>query len=381
MLMILIRNTATEIMKIVLDTVVITLVLIMALSCNDTVENLVNPQPPQPGRRDYTWELDTLDMPMNYLGAVWGAVPNDVWAVGAGGTFRDRLQHYDGKEWSAYNKEAILCTGNTLYGFSEDNVWMGGGDEASTGAGIWHYDGNKWTRNYIYSVKGEYSTEVTDLWGLSPNNIFACGYIGYKGSTEDSLRGFVLHYDGNSWTEVAKGDKDYQFLTIRSEHTFPSSFFDLGDKSFILAYKLGNERSDSEIFAFYELDGNNLRRIYSNTRGNIHYANLSVINGTSFFLINQDVYTYKNNSFVKEFSVYNPNIVAIMSGRNSKDIFFDMNDGIVNYNGSDFEYIYRFPVSMSILGQPLIFKNDVFFIIWDKSGPQIINEILHGALK
>ena len=82
-------------MKLIFYTAIITIFLITAFNCKDTI---VNPQM-EPGRRDYTWELDTLNMPMNYLGAVWGAVPNDLWAVGAGGTSLDRLQHYDGNNW------------------------------------------------------------------------------------------------------------------------------------------------------------------------------------------------------------------------------------------------------------------------------------------
>ena len=365
-------------MKIIKTLPFILLLFVNAQSCKSPTA----PESLQPGRRDYVWELDTLNMPMNYLGAVWGAVPNDVWAVGAGGTYNDRLQHYDGKKWSAYNKEAILCTGNTLYGFSENNVWMGGGDELSNGAAIWHYDGNKWTRNYIYHVSGEYSTEVTDMWGLAPNNIFACGTINYGGSypggLSDSLQGFVLHYNGTAWMEVVKGNMNYQFLTIRSEYNFPNSFFNIGYKSYILSYKLSNVSSDSSIFAIYELDENRLQKIYLNTRGEITLASINVINGVVNFFIKNNFYNYKNNVFVRQFSIENPNIEYEFCGRNTNDIFFCMYDGIFHYNGSDFSYLYKNIFLGNALSSILI-GSEVFFAIYN--GRTNKNMVLHGKLK
>jgi hypothetical protein len=344
-------------------------------------DNPTGPLEDTPGRRDYVWELDTLNMPANYLGAVWGASPNDVWAGGAGGTEYDRLWHYDGNKWKVYNKEPIYCTVETIYGFDYNNVWMGGGDEPSSGAAIWHYDGSRWTRNYVYNVSGEYATEVTDIWGLAPNNIYACGTISYKKGTIDSFQGFVLHYDGTGWTEVSKGDTNYQFDFIRSEYNYPNSFLNLGYKSYTQAFKYSIINSDSSIFAFYELEGSNLKKIYSNTGGNIHYTSLSNIDGTIYFLINQDVYEYTNGEFNKQFSLESPNFGYQFWGRNLQDIFVRMMDGIAHYNGADIRYLYKFSPSISETNRPLILKNDIFFMIWDGSGSQITNEILHGKLK
>jgi len=131
----------------------------------------VEPEKPQPGRRDYVWTVDTLDMPMNWIDAVWGASPNDVWAVGAGGTYNDRLLHYDGEKWTTYTNERIWCTGNVLFGFSEDDVWMGGGGGwLSGGAGIWHYDGTKWSQNYVYDIQDSPLMYVQDIWGPDPQD-------------------------------------------------------------------------------------------------------------------------------------------------------------------------------------------------------------------
>ena len=123
---------------------IVSMITLWALcSCEDNPSEF-EPEP-EPGQRNYVWTLDTLAMPMNYISSVWGASPDDVWAVGGGGTQYDRLLHYDGTEWSTYTKEPIWCTGMTLFGFSADNVWMGGqAGWGERGAGIWHYDGTNW---------------------------------------------------------------------------------------------------------------------------------------------------------------------------------------------------------------------------------------------
>ena len=135
---------------------------------------------PEPGPRNYIWEVDTLNMEMNYIHSIWGASPTDVWTVGPAGTYKDRLQHFNGANWSAYNKEAILCLGNTLFGFRTDDVWMGGGDCRSNDAAIWHYNGTKWSQHYVYGVKGSYSAQVNDIWGTHKKNIYACGIFVFK---------------------------------------------------------------------------------------------------------------------------------------------------------------------------------------------------------
>jgi hypothetical protein len=370
-------NFGLKLFKVSIFLLLVAILIVLGFSCRDDITGSQTNEP-QPGRRDYVWTLDTLNMPVNYLDAIWGATPNDVWAVGAGGTYSDRLQHYDGKKWSAYNKEPILCEGSTLYGFSESNVWMGGESQVTPGATIWHYDGNQWTENYNYNVNGAYIVEVTDIWGLQSNNIFACGTITYKGSA-DTLQSFVLHYNGINWTEVVKGDLNYQFLTIRSEYTTTNSFLSQY-ASYILGYKLSNISDDSAIVAFYELDGDQLKKIYSNTVGKIYWGDISEIDNQVYFLISQDVYKYINGSFAKQFSLSSSNFSYQFWGRNTEDIFVRMMNGVAHYDGTDIQYLYKFPPKLSEVMNPMIFQNDVFFMVLDKNEPQIINEILHGKL-
>jgi len=71
--------------------------LFLLIYCEQNNHSTRPEEPLQPGARNYVWQLDTLDMPVNYISSVWGASPDNVWAVGGGGTEHDRLLHYDCK--------------------------------------------------------------------------------------------------------------------------------------------------------------------------------------------------------------------------------------------------------------------------------------------
>ena len=92
--------------KIILYIVFTSLILYTAISCNKN--SVIPPEDDQPGRRDYTWTVDTLDMQMNWITGIWGSSPENVWATGDGGDFNQRLYHYDGSKWEIYAKEPIL---------------------------------------------------------------------------------------------------------------------------------------------------------------------------------------------------------------------------------------------------------------------------------
>lgn len=348
------------------------LVLVLT-SAYFSCDNPTGPIEEQPGRRDYVWTVDTLDMPMNYLSTVWGSSPNDVWAGGAGGTEYDRLWHYDGNKWKVYNKGPIYCTLNTLYGFSSNNVWMGGGDGR-----IWHYDGNRWSQNFRVKVDGSYSISVDNMWGNSSNDIYACGTIFYNmGSVYDTLKlkGFVLHYDGSIWKEIVKGPEGFQFLYIKGEAFI--RFISGSGNVYVYAYNVSKTGDDS--VAFYELNGSNLKKIYSNSLGKISGANFALISGKLFFLIGSDVYRYVEEDFIKQFSVSNINFGYYIFGRTSKDIFINMNDGLAHFNGDNIQYILKYPSNWNIISGQVLFENELFSGFVDSDNNR--NLVLIGKLK
>jgi len=326
---------------------------------------------PDPGNRNYEWELDTLNMPMNYLSAVWGATADDVWAIGGGGTQYDRLLHYDGTKWSTYTKEVIWCSGFTVFGFSADDVWMGGGAGwLERGAGIWHYDGVEWTQNYVYSIEETYhSINVCDIWGPSPDDVYACGRVVFDDGNGGICKGFVLHYDGVKWQKIVQADFNSEFLRIRKEK----------DNVYVFSYGLNRETGDGDV-EFYQVKDNELIKMYSNKESEINWASMSNIDGKIYFVIGREVFRYQEKKFRLFLSIDNVNFYTQVTGRNEKDLFIAMSDGIAHYNGTDVEYIYRFPLEgMSIIGHPLILDEEIFYgIIY--LGTQWYNMVLHGKL-
>ena len=80
-------------------------------SCN---KNPVAPPENKPGRKDYTWTVDTVVSPANYpyktLLRLWGSSPTNVWATGRGGDATANIFHFDGNQWisSKYNNKYII---------------------------------------------------------------------------------------------------------------------------------------------------------------------------------------------------------------------------------------------------------------------------------
>lgn len=132
------------------------------------------------------WRLIDSELPAALL-SVWGAGPDDVWAVG--GDLRDGtgplVVHYDGASWS---RVPTGVDGGDLwwvFGFEGGPIFMGG-----TGGRILKYDGGTFT-----TMDTPSAATVFGLWGSSPTDVWAVGgELGTRG-------GFAWRNDGsNTWT-------------------------------------------------------------------------------------------------------------------------------------------------------------------------------------
>ncbi len=125
----------------------------------------------------YCWENPLPSA--GFLNAVWGAAPNDVYAVGDGG----RILHFDGTSWQ------VQATGTDTWITS---VWGSGPDDVyalSDGGTILHRRGGAWKKEQIDD--GGYLTAV---WGSGPNDVFVVG-----------SNGAVFHFDGREWSGQSTG--------------------------------------------------------------------------------------------------------------------------------------------------------------------------------
>ncbi len=340
-------------MKTIKITIQIALTMLLLTTCG---ENIIGPNFP-PGRRDYVWTLDTLKSPFNNFTGLWGSSSSDVWTVGGGGNDEDRLWHFDGTKWSPYTKERIICTGKTLFGFSKDNVWMGGGDGR-----IWHYNGSTWKENFEYKPNEGWAI-ITEMWGREPNDVYAIGVIFLP---KNEQRGFVLHYDGHKWYEYFKASYMSQFTSI------------LGDKknTFITGIKIfvsdKNVMSTDSVY-ISKIDNKKLTKIYS-PQINQSFS-IALVGNELHVVIDNILYNYSDGGFKQVFKIDMPNFASCVYGRNYKDLFVKFYDGLGHYNGTDIEYLYKFNDNFSYYtGWPIDFGNAVFFSMTHK-------RILRGFLK
>ncbi len=121
------------------------------------------------------------------LWGVWGAAPNDLWAVGGSGNAEASpvLLHYDGATWASVAPPAIARAGVSafykVWGTGADNVYVVG----QRGV-VLHRAGSAW-REELAGVSGD----LVSLWGTDANHILA---VGGRGNA------LVTRWDGHTWT-------------------------------------------------------------------------------------------------------------------------------------------------------------------------------------
>lgn len=144
------------------------------------VQNCDTTDPPnndiEPGRRDYTWSVDSVSSSgYPYIKSIWGSSTTDVWGAGFSEDVRDCLWHYDGVSWSRATEGTPITT------------------------------------------SGEGSPIVGGVWGTAQNDVWAFG--GRRFSNPERIGSFVMHFDGENWTEV------------NSDNNMPNGLFDLYERN------------------------------------------------------------------------------------------------------------------------------------------------------
>lgn len=140
------------------------------------------PVPPEP----VPWTSVAQSRPEALL-AVSGRSSSDVWAVGADRGRGPAVLHYDGKAWRE------LATGQRgdlwwVHAFEKGPVMMAGGN-----ATLLRYEDGVFTR---MRTPGLARHTVYGVWGPSPEDVYAVGSV-------SGQSGFIWHYDGTQWSEVA----------------------------------------------------------------------------------------------------------------------------------------------------------------------------------
>ncbi|MGD8781632.1 MAG: hypothetical protein PVH88_22030, partial [Ignavibacteria bacterium] len=253
---------------IVIAAIVLTTLLTL-LTCGD---NGVEPEV-EPGRRDYTWTVDTLNIPYTTLHRIWGSAPDDVWVVGPGGDLDKTIYHFNGSEWENDGVSRIISP-LSVWGFSKSDVWLGGRDGR-----IWHYDGTNWEENIVFERNTDQRIGFQEMWGDSPDNLFATGYSGVG---EDRI-GVIAYYNGSGWEMIEFPELNYNFIRIKRGKAESSNYY---------------LRGIGDNVAIFEYDGNeNFKIIYEGFDNTESWAFIQEINDRMYFVTGNEINQYINNEF------------------------------------------------------------------------------------
>ena len=167
-----------------------------------------------------TWQPMAGDLNGVILRRVWGAEPDNVFAVGDQGA----LYHYDGAAWVPMDS-GVRAPLTDIWGSAADNIFAVGAEAAFHGptryeAGtILHFDGSAWTR-----MPTRYIRSLSAIWGTSPPNVFALS------------RGDLARFDGQVWSHMPA---PLDVSALIDLHGVPGGSIFMIDGSKILRYSPG----------------------------------------------------------------------------------------------------------------------------------------------
>lgn len=308
------------------------------------------------GRRDYVWEVDTLDVPLHsyviYRDNV-GNSPDDIWL----GNLDAGLYHYDGEKWEW--TEFPARTPSALWLFEDNTLWIGTSQSV-----ILKRENGVWAESYPLTYKDYDLIEIFGMYGKEKDDIYAVG-IAIKGIKEEQryiTEGIFLHYNGIEWRFLDSLNLDeIQLNNIYYQESI--------DTYFIWAIKIEDGEVLDKLFTF---DRKNLTEILS-TQGSI---NLSTLKGIVYININFEVYKYINKELVLWKDFTGTEFISNFVGRNENDFFNRSRNGIGHYNGKDYVTIY--PTHLDI-HTGIVFEKDIFVTAEDSYNKHYI--VIHGTLK
>lgn len=335
-------------------------VLFLNLSCKK--DNPIAPPDDTPGRRDYTWFVDTIYAGGNYINSIDGVSPNDVWVTSNPGDFSQTFYHFDGTRWSTDGMNRSFSP-ERLLAVASNNVWSVGfsGD-------IWHYDGNQWAAQIRITADSNFVVGLESIDGDSPINLYSVGTYFDSG---DNMHPLIYHFNGNVWSKVNIQDAFYTLIKIR--FYTPAKAVIIGSTHI----SDGSVPDSSKIFLF---DGMHLQGIYSALENRDGTANCARIPEGIIISRGMRLTFFDGNNEHDILNIQNTLYGNVIEARSIKDIFLGMSDGIMQYDGTDVQYLFKFP-DTNFRGFEIIktFTTSVFIATHDWNTN--LNIIYRGYLK
>ncbi len=290
--------------------------------------------------RTYTWTIDTLYIFPNQilLDRIWGTSANNLYAVGHSSGSAGTMWHFDGNKWT--NVKLGQFEGGTIpapfdlkdiHGLSGDNIFaVGNRPPFISGASfIIHFDGNKWTEQHAPSE----SYSLLSVWMNASNDVWACGW-----------NGTLLHYDGIQWK------KDSVVVSMPPGATFQLTSIARTPSGEMLMLGAAYEVIPPEMFLrwtyYFFRRGNNVWTLHDTfvrsegDRGGKWGAfRLAVLpTGTVYSVDSYGLFQWNGTQWIKRYS--NIKNTAAVFGTDDNNLFVAGAIGLlVHYNGTDwFEY-------------------------------------------
>jgi hypothetical protein len=154
-----------------------------------------------------TW--DRNDLSPRWIVALWGAAPNDLWAVAWGGGPGDgkvEFRHWNGQAWTAMEQPSLAGLQNLRFrmtGTSTSDVWVLASDPSSTlptdpgRSFALHWDGSAWTNRSLGLDQG---SMWADSLAISSSEVWVAGR---RFSSSWETIPSLFRWDGAAWSDVA----------------------------------------------------------------------------------------------------------------------------------------------------------------------------------
>ena len=331
----------------------LTVISLLIFNSCDTAEPIADEI--TPGRRDYTWTVDTLDHPVSKIG---GSSPTDVWVTSLG-DWDKSISHFDGTIWSSYGINGIVVP-YAIYAFDANNIFIG----AENGK-IWRYDGNGWEMFANVTINESSQIAFYGFWGESPNNFYAFGaYPDQYGIYNNSV---IIKINSNTW----------EALNSDSLHGAVQAIFknSLDDNIYLRTIEW-NTGSTYDTISIYSYSNNIFNRLYKGTWDYNQACNINLINNEVYFVLGRKIAKRINNEFETIIDLSSMNFSNTLWGRTSQDIFLSMTDGLAHFNGNDVEYLFNFNKSSTQIYGIALFDKEIFVLVYEYP----IYLIYHGKL-
>jgi hypothetical protein len=328
---------------------ILTIAIVVALITNSCKEDVVGPDDSNAiaGRRDYTWVADTIGNPYLDFYSIWGNATNNIWTTGV--LMSQALYRYDGQKWSLDDR-VYISDPMALWGYGND-LWIGN-DKGC----IWKFTGDTYKQELEDYKVDNNLIDLMAMAGSSNKDIYIVGH--------NRKNPIIMKYDGSNWSLDKKLTDSGGINQIK--------YSTRGDK-----YYLVSDLSDYTT-KVYEYNRKELKMIYEHPVSNAGVT-ISTIDGYVYLVIGEKIYRYFNGKMEFIFEVNDSNFGGVVWGRNRKDIFIRMQDGLAHYNGTDWQYLFKFSEPMSFSPNSAVFGKD--FFIPARIRATGYNIIYHGTLK